>query len=134
MASIGQSTIYNSASQTGRVGNDVGGTWQGGYNLENLINSFTSTARQYALDDRAWNAAREDSAIQRRVKDIEAAGLNPWLALQSGLGEGAGSSASQVGKETNDAIAMATSAASVLAQYASLPAKNFNQLANGIRN
>lgn len=131
---IGQGSIYNSATSTARVPMDLNGTWSGGDNLEKLINAFTSSARQYALEDRAWTAAREDTAIQRRIKDLEAAGMNPWLAVQSGLGEGAAASSSQVGKETNDAISMATSATAVLAQYASLPAKNFNQLANGIRN
>lgn len=115
------------------VGFDVGGTWDGADILSTLLNGYMSSARQAALEDRAYTAMREDSAIQRRVQDIQKAGLNPYLAISSGLGE-ASSSASQVGAEINAAMQMANSAASVLAQYASLPAKNFNQLAQGIKN
>lgn len=39
-----------------------------------------------------WLASREDSQYQRMVKDLEKAGLNPWLAIQNGL-TGSGSDA-----------------------------------------
>ena len=110
---------------------DFGGIWSGADVLNQMLNGYMGSARKYALEDRAYTAMREDSAIQRRVKDIEAAGLNPYLAIQGGLGEAA-SSASTVGSETNAAMQMANSAAQVLAQYASLPSKNFNQLVSGI--
>lgn len=41
-------------------------------------------SRNYDAYLRNYNAMREDTQIQRMVKDIKAAGLNPWLALQSG--------------------------------------------------
>lgn len=132
MSSASSGIIYPN-SEISKQPMDLNGTWSGADILGNLLNRYTASAREAALADRAWTAMREDTAIQRRVKDLEAAGLNPWLAVQSGLGEGASASASQVGKETNDAIAMAASAAQVLAQYASLPSKNFKALTSGIK-
>lgn len=57
-------------------------------------NAAMANSAQWALqkDQQAYNAwqaelQREWSAqsVQRSVKDIEAAGLNPWLAIQGGV-------------------------------------------------
>ena len=42
-------------------------------------------ARNYEQHVRNLEYQREDSKYQRMVKDMKAAGLNPWLALQGGL-------------------------------------------------
>lgn len=123
-------SVFN-PGQTPRAGDALGGTWEGADILDQMLRGYMSSARDAALEDREFTAAREDSAIQRRVEDIKKAGLNPYLAISSGLGVAA-SSASQVGAQTNAAMQMANSAAQVLATYSSLPSKNFNQLANGI--
>lgn len=57
--------------------------------------------RQSINSARAWELYLDSTKYQRAVKDLEAVGLNPWLAVQNGLnGSNAGSSTSTGGKST----------------------------------
>ena len=50
---------------------------------------------------RGWAEYMDSTQVQRRVKDIEAAGLNPWLAVQNGLSTSAGQSVGEGGSAKN---------------------------------
>lgn len=61
-------------------------------NRENaqLARELNEKNRQYELEDQKYLAGREDSAIQRKAADMEAAGINPLMAA-GGAGGGAAS-------------------------------------------
>ena len=61
-----------------------------GYDVEAERNARVAAANQeyerQSIDSaRAWSEYMDNTTYQRRVKDLEAAGLNPWLAVQNGI-------------------------------------------------
>ena len=66
------------------IGGAVGELFKTGYNIWSNQRDFDY---QKELQNEVF--AREDNAVQRRMKDLEAAGLNPNLAAGSAAGSGA---------------------------------------------
>lgn len=97
---------YNDSVQPGRnlygapdmdvLANDLRHKYRDEYNayLTNVANENEYKATQSA---RAWEEYMQGSQYQRAVKDLEKAGLNPWLAIQNGGVSGAGTSSSAKG-------------------------------------
>ena len=50
-----------------------------------LVEDNRNYERASISSARAWSEYMDATATQRRVKDLEAAGLNPWLAVQNGV-------------------------------------------------
>lgn len=75
--------------------------------LEKYIDSILE--QQNTAAARNWEEYMSNSQFTRMVKDIESAGYNPWLALQSGLGQSSVPSTSAAGTSGINASSQANS-------------------------
>lgn len=74
----------NSSGYLGRIG-DLFGLGVSQAEERNLLRDDREYERQSINSARAWSEYMDNTQYQRRVADLEAAGLNPWLAVQNGI-------------------------------------------------
>lgn len=97
---------YNPGSyNSGNFFERIGDWFSGNDRASNYQARVDELNRAYEQDNltsaRAWSEYMDSTAVQRRMKDIEAAGLNPWLAIQSGINASGASSVGEGGSAKN---------------------------------
>lgn len=78
---------------------------------------------------RAWDEYIDSTKYQRAVKDLQAAGLNPYLALQSGVSAGASSQTASSGSSARAKVSKSDSKLSSIAMLMLASAKIIAMLA-----
>lgn len=112
-----------SSQLTGVVGNTLSALLLGGFNgVKNMARGALGTGLTSAQKEaNAWTAQREDTAYQRSVADMQAAGLNPALMYGSaGSTSPSASTSPSDGASLSDMLGSATS----LSQIQSMNVQN----------
>lgn len=121
---LGLNAANSVASQlTGTIGNTLSALMFGGFKgLKNMVRGSLSTGLTSAQKEaNAWTANREDTAYQRSVADMQAAGLNPALMYGS-----AGSTSPSASTSPSDGASLSEmlGSATALSQIQSMEVQN----------
>lgn len=107
--------------------------------LGQLGNQLQDNTQDYnsaeAEKQRNWEREMSNTEIQRRVQDIKAAGLNPWLALQGGMGGASTPSGAVASANTSSAQAQLTSSVTqtVVNAIVRIASSGMNMLGSALR-